>query len=301
MTPPDKRFKPTSKRFQYIDHSLGYKFKTSISYELGKINGRKAVRFYINNQVESTRFISKRINEHNFKLYKVGGQTLHSVRRQREKCLEFIVRDLFKTYGFEVSLKSELGNYYPDMLIKNDTVQIYFELKAYHESYLCGDTEISQVMKYWKEARILSLPSKVGLITSSSLLPSNESFLCNQSSDPVDYVASYYKKLIIPRSQLRSLDDFSRRDIYNHAAKKFKRNYKDGFPQVKAVYLTKNHLKHFPSCLSSIESYDMLLIDSAILSSLLKKEKLFTQASKLKSLREKAQERLIINGKILKS
>lgn len=41
----EKNFKPTSKLIPYIDYSLGYKFKTLISYEFGEINGKKAVLF----------------------------------------------------------------------------------------------------------------------------------------------------------------------------------------------------------------------------------------------------------------
>jgi hypothetical protein len=296
----EKKFTTTSDRFLFFDYSLGYKFKTPIFYEFGKLNGKNAIRFYIHEEVESTRLIHKKVNQSNFKMYRAGGQTLHSVRRQREKCLEYVVRDLFKSYGFKVSLKPRLGIYHPDIMIRKDKVKVYLELKAYHQSYLCGDTEISQVLKYYREVEALDPTAKVGLITSGSLISPEESFLNNQETEPLEYVTSYYKNLIIPRSQMRSLDDSSRRDIYSHAAKKFKKNFKEGFPPVKVKFLSRKQVQTFPDYLSLTEEYDVLLINSNRLMSLLKLAKLSTSVRKLQLLREKGLEHLIINGKILK-
>ncbi|MFX0105218.1 MAG: hypothetical protein ACFE75_06985, partial [Candidatus Hodarchaeota archaeon] len=255
-------FKATSKPIQYIDYSLGYPFKTRISYEFGLYKGKKAVCFFIDGNFESLRIIHRKNPKEQFKIYKFGGQTLHSSRRQREKCLELTTRALFEKYGFKVKLKPKLGPYHPDMLIKKDKLTIYVELKAYHESYLCGDSEIAQVMKYFREIKNLNSHSKIILITSGSLIDSQNSFLQNQKNDPIQYVNSYYKKLIIPRSQIKSIEDFSARDIYKQAAKKFKKNYGNGFPPMKVVFFNKNHIPNFPSCLFSKEKYDVLLLDS---------------------------------------
>jgi hypothetical protein len=292
-------FNPTSKLIPYVDHSLTYKIKTPITYVFGDWKGRHAVRFYINGEVESTRFINKKKSKH-FKLFRAGGQTLRSVRRQREKCLELVVHSLFERYGFKVALSPKLNQYNPDMLIQKESLTCYIELKAFHSSYLCGDKEISQAMKYYREAvKTVSNP-KVILITSGTLIDSQESFLSNPKCDPVQFVSSYYKKLIIPRSQVKNLDDSARRDIYKRAANNFSRNLGEGFPSMKVIFFQRKHIQKFPSCLFSDKAYNVLLIDSNSFLKILKKEKLHKEANKFHLLSEKEQERLIINGKILK-
>lgn len=299
-------FNPTSNKKQYVDYSLGYKFKTLISYELGKVKGKPAIRFYIDGKIESVRGISKKITEKNFKMYKCGGQTLHSVRRQREKCLELIVRAYFEKHGFNVRLKPTLLNYHPDIMIKKDNLIIYIELKAYHESYICGDVEISQAMKYYREiAKIKNnnkgeTNSKVILLTSGALIEYQNSFLGHPHNKPIQYVESYYKKLIIPRSQVKTLDEYSRRDIYKQAALKFKKNYGNGFPQVKVKFLNEIKRQQFPLCLFSNDTPDVLIIDPNNFYKLLRKDNLLKESYKLKLLKEKEMERLVINGKILK-
>jgi len=297
---PEKKFTSISKIFPYADYSLGYKVKTPISYEFGTLNGKRAVQSYINGEIESTRTINKRVSASRFRIYKVGGQTLHSARRQRENCLESIVRDLFTAYGFKVSMKPKLGIYHPDMLLKKDELTIYMELKAYHGSYICGDVEISQAMKYCREVKDLKLDAQVGLITSGSLILLEDSFLNNSNRDPIHYVSEFYNKLIIPHSQLRSLDDKSQRDIYSHAVNKFKKNFKDGFPMINVKFLSRKQVQSFPSCLSLTQKYDVILINYNRLMSLLKLAKLSRSVHKLKVLKEKALENLIINGRILK-
>ena len=189
-----KSFKSTSKLVSHVDYSLGYKFKTLISYEFGLLNGKHAVRFYIDGEIESIRTISKIHTGRNFKLYNSGGQTLHSVRRQREKCLEVIARAFFEKLGFKVKLKPRLGKFHPDILIKKEDLTCFIELKAYHGSYICGDREISQVMKYYREITKLAEKNKdfskmkVILITSGTSIDYQDSFLSHPNTDPIQYV-----------------------------------------------------------------------------------------------------------------
>ena len=162
-------------------------------------------------------------------MYKYGGQTLWSIRRQREKCLELIVKKYFESHGFKVNLKPKLNVYKPDMLIKKESLICYIELKAYYESYICGDAEISQVMKYFREAtyskKSLKLHSKPKfiLITSGSLINFQDSFLTQSNCDPVRYVSLYYKKLLTPRSQIKKQDAFSRRDTITKLQKNLRK------------------------------------------------------------------------------
>ena len=114
------------------------------------------------------------------------------------------------------------------------------------------------------------------------------------------YVSLYYKKLITPRSQIKKQDAFSRRDIYNQASKKFKKNYSNGFPPINVKFLKLNHIQNFPSCLFSNKDYEVLLIGSQAFSKLLKHINLSKEFQKFKLLKEKDIEQLIINGKILK-
>ncbi len=312
MTNPRKKkgikqeFTATSKLIQYNDYSLGYKVKTTISYEFGILKEKHAIRFYIDGDFESIRFINKKVTEENFKMYKSGGQTLWSIRRQREKCLELIVKKYFESYGFKVKLKPKLNIFKPDILIKKENLVCFIELKAYHESYICGDAEISQVMKYFRETtnskKSLKLHSKPKfiLITSGSIINFQDSFLNQKNVDPVQYVSLYYKKLIIPRSKIKKQDDFSKRDIYNQASKKFKTNYSNGFPLINVRFLKMNQTQNFPSCLFSNKDYEVLLIGSHVFSNLLKHINLSREFHKFKLLKEKDIERLIINGKILK-
>lgn len=301
-----QEFKSTSPRLRYIDYSLGYEFKTSIFYEFGQLKGKPAIRFYIDKQIESIRTVSKKITKRNFKMYKSGGQTLKSLRRQREKCLELIVRAYFEKLGFKVRLKPKLLNSNPDMLITKDNLTVYIELKAYHESYICGDAEISQVMKYYREIASMKqgkedkTTTKVILITSGTVIDFQDSFLDHLNNDPRQYVESYYKQLTIPKSQVKSLDDSSRRDIYKQAARKFKKNYANGFPQMKVVFFENKYVQDFLSYLVSNKNYDVLVISSDNFYKLLRKAKLTRESHKFRLLNKKEMERLVINGKILK-
>ncbi len=302
----EKKFNPISKPISYIDYSLGYRFKTLISYQFGYLNKKSAVKFYINGDFESIRPINKKNTDRHFKMHKCGGQTLKSVRRQREKCLELIVKNFFEKLGFKSKLKPKLGIYQPDMLIKKEELTCYIELKAYHNSYICGDTEISQIMKYYREI-VKSIKTdkeqsntKILLITSGSLIDYSESFLSHPNKDPVEHVTSYYKELIIPKSQMKTLEQYSSRDIYKNAAKKFIKNYRSGFPPMSPFFVNKENFSSFTSYLMSTQEYDLLAINSEVFYKLLKKENLMNEAHKFKLLKEKEMERLVIYGKILK-
>ncbi|MFX1522347.1 MAG: hypothetical protein ACFFCC_02460 [Promethearchaeota archaeon] len=77
----------------------------------------------------------------------------------------------------------------------------------------------------------------------------------------------------MPRRRKR-LDENSQRDIYKRATNKFRKNLKGGFPHLKINFLRSKQIQSFPTCLNLTEKYDLVLINSNRLMSLLKLAKL---------------------------
>jgi len=302
-------FLPTSNNIQHVDMSLGYPIPTLISYQFGTLNGHHTIRFYFNGIEESTRISNRKISTAYLKLYKQGGQTLNSVRRQREKCLETIVEHYFKKFGMKVQKRPSLGNFTPDLLIKKGKFACYIELKAFHESYICGDPEITQAMKYFEYLkRSYNLNNrnsnskipKVLLITSGNLKSPEEVFLNNPNIDASQFVSNYYKQKILPRRMITTLDGLTARDIYRQALKKFRKNISYGLSPMKVVFLKEVDIINFPKSLFTGADFDVLLISSENFYQILRNGNMHSLANKFHLLRRKELEKLMINGRILK-
>ena len=303
-------FVPTSDNIQHVETSLGYPIPTLISYQFGKVDGKHAIRFYINGIEEDTRILNRQISPAHFKLYRSGGQTLMSARRQREKCLETIVERYFINFGIKVKKQPLLGDFTPDVLIKKGNHACYIELKAFHESYICGDPEISQAMKYFEYIKqnhasqenkdLNSETQKVILITSGTLKPPEDLFFNNPKMDAYQFISNYYKQKVLPRKKIASLDGLSARDIYRQASKKFKRQLAQGFSPMRVVFFKEVNISYFPKYLFKVTNFDVLIMSSDNFYQILKNANMHSLANKFDLLRRKTLEQLIIDGKLLK-
>jgi hypothetical protein len=295
----DPNFNATSKRIQYIDTSLGYPIKTPIYYQLGEKNGQRCVRYYLNNEFASMRIINKKIKVKPFKLENHDGQNLYNARYQREECLVNIIKNLFEHFEYDIIIEPSLGILNPDIRISKNNVIYYIEVKAFHESYICGDPEISQCLKYYDHARQLD-HAKIILITSGDLINPQDSFLNYPNQEPLEIVEKFYKDRITSRRQANTLDLLSARDIYRQAKKKFKKKYSKNLSTIKVEFLKNRHVAHFPECLTEQKNFEVLLIRASIFRKILYKEKMFKEMNKFDSLRKEPLERLIMNANLLK-
>jgi translation initiation factor 1 (eIF-1/SUI1) len=254
--------------------------------------------------------LNQQISPAHFKLYRSGGQTLMSARRQREKCLETIVERYFNNFGIKVQKQPLLGDFTPDILIKKRNHSCYIELKAFHESYICGDPEISQAMKYFEYIKqnhasqenkdLNSETQKVILITSGTLKSPEDVFFNNPKMDTHQFISNYYKQKVLPRKRITTLDGLSARDIYRQASKKFKKQFANGFSPMRIIFLKEVDISYFPKYLFKVTNFDVLLISSDNFYQILKDANMDSLANKFDLLRRKTLEELIINGKILK-
>ncbi len=302
MLNPTKKgpnFRPTSQRIQYIDNSFGYPIKTSIYYQLGEKNGKPIVCYYINDNFASMRTLDKEIDVKDFKLEDHGGQNLHKARYQREECLVNIIKTLFERFEYDITLEPKLGVFHPDIRINKDNFTCYIEIKAYHESYICGDPEISQCLRYYDQANQLD-QAKVILITSGDLINPQDSFLNYPNQEPLEIVGKFYKKRIISRRQANTLDLFSSRDIYRNAIKKFKKKFSKDLSNIKVQFLKNRHVTKFPKCLNEERYFEVLLIRASIFRKILYKFKMLKEVKKFETLKKEPLERLIMNANLLK-
>ncbi len=289
---------PNSTRVQYVDTSLGYEYPTPIYYELIEKNGKYIVRYYSNDKFMSARVLKKKIDVKNFKPEDHGGQNLFTARYQREENLVNIISSLFKRFNFEVSLNPKLGVYKPDIKLKKDNKIIYVEVKAYHASYICGDPEICQCLRYYNQAKDID-QAKVLLITSGELIVPKDSFLNNPIKNPIELVGDFYKKRVISRTQAKTLDLFSARDIYRQAKKKFEKKFDKDLLSINCVFLKNRHISKFPNCLIEDANFDVLLINATIFKKVLRNLRMYKELSKFKTLRQEPMERLIMNANLL--
>jgi len=292
-------FRPTSRRIRYIDNSFGYPIKTSIYYQLGEKNGKPIVCYYIKDEFASMRTLEKKINVKDFKLENHGGQILHTARYQREECFVNLIKNLFERFEYDITLEPMLGVFHPDIRISKDNFACYIEVKAYHESYICGDPEISQCLRYYDQAKQLD-QAKVILITSGDLINLRDSYLNYPNQKPSEIVGKFYKKLIISKRQANTLDLLSARDIYRQAGRKFNKKFSKSLSNIKLQFLKNRHVAKFPKCLTEEKNFEVLLIRASIFRKILHKFKMFKEINKFDTLRKEPLERLIMNANLLK-
>ena len=76
------------------------------------------------------------------------GHILAYARDEREKILRRVVLDLFHTFNFNLLNLSDINGYTPDLIFDNKDCILIIELKSYHKSVLCAESEAVQIMKY---------------------------------------------------------------------------------------------------------------------------------------------------------
>lgn len=292
--------KSTSKRIQYVDTSLGYPIKTPIYYQLGEKNGKSIVYYYFNDKIASTRILDKMVKVKDFKPEYHGGQNLFNARYQREECLMNIIKSLFEHLEYNIILEPNLGNYTPDMRLSKNNLTYYIEIKAFHESYICGDPEICQSLRYYDQAKQQLEHAKVMLITSGDLIDLRDSFLNNPNQKPLEVVENFYKEKIIPKRKAITLDLLSSRDIYRQAAKRFKKKFSQNLSTIKVQFLKNSCVATFPECLTEEKNFEVLLIRAPIFRKILYKFKMFKEMNIFDTLRKEPLERLIMNAHLLK-
>lgn len=309
----ESEFKPTSKRFTFIDRYQKAYRNTLIQYQHGRVNGKKAMQLFYKGELIATRFKSGKARDTAFDIQAYGGQDIHKAQSQREECLQVIISRLFEKHGCKVEIEPKLGDFTPDMLITRGELEFFIELKAYHRENLCGDVEISQAMKYFEKASRLieehnekltkntaekPVPKTI-LITTADLIKERESYLGHPDETPRKYVKRFYKSYISPRKYVDTMDRFTAKMMYIHAAKKFVKNRKIGFRPMNVVFSHDFLLDEFPAFFFKPEEYDVLLMDAELTYNLLKREGLSTEAHYFKVLREAKLEKLVLNRKVL--
>ncbi|MBA7557762.1 hypothetical protein ES705_50533 [subsurface metagenome] len=192
-----------------------------------------------------------------------------------------------------------LGVYHPDIRISKDNFTCYIEVKAYHESYICGDPEISQCLRYYDQAKQLD-QANVILITSGTLINPQDSYLNYPNQVPSEFVGRFYKNLIISKRQANTLDLLSARDIYRQAGRKFNKKFSKSLSNIKLQFLKNRHIAKFPKCLTDGKNFEVLLIRATIFRKILHKFKMFKEINKFDMLRKEPIERLIMNANLLK-
>ncbi|MHA1150551.1 MAG: hypothetical protein ACTSR8_20215 [Promethearchaeota archaeon] len=306
----EKEFTPTSKRFHFIDrYQKAYK-NTGISYQFGKLNGRKAVQLFYNGDLTATRFKTQkyRSNTKYFDIQAYGGQDMNSAQMQRERTLQVIVQRYFESLGFKVEIEPKLDDFTPDVLITKDNLRYYIELKAYHRHNICGDPEIAQTMKYFEKTHRLieaasennsNLINRSILFTSTDLIAKDDSCLSHPDKDPEKFVKNFYKPRVMHRKYVNTMDKFTAKMMYIHAEKKFKSNSKIGFRDMNVLFPEDVSDEDFPEIFFNTAKYDVLLLDYNLIYQLLTKGKFKTEAHYLKLLRETKLEKLVLNKEIL--
>ncbi|MBD3255428.1 MAG: hypothetical protein GF383_10060 [Candidatus Lokiarchaeota archaeon] len=302
-------FTPTSQKLHYIDpYQTAYK-NTRISYQFGRKDGKKAVRFFFKGKPVTTRVKIKKSQGSSFDIRAYGGQYIYSAQMQREECLQVIITRLFEKLGFNVEIEPKLEQFTPDVLIKKAPYRIYIELKAYHKHNLCGDPEIAQAMKYFemasrieeesKEPASARMPPRVILITSGTLIDKHESVFAHKSQNHLKFVKKFYKKFILPRRLVNSMDKFIGKMMYIHAHKKFKKNVKIGLRKMNIKFPEDYHNFNTKEYILDFSNYDLLILDAHLFYNLLNDENLKQEAHYFRLIRQTRLEKLIINPEIL--
>jgi len=303
-------FEPTSKRFDFIDRYQKAYRNTGISYQFGRVNGKKAIQFFYEGELVATRFKTQKYRDTSFDIAAYGGQDMNSAQNQREECLQTIVKRLFEKYGCKSEFEPNLGNFTPDVIVERDNFKAYIELKAFHKYNICGDPEIAQTMKYFEMASRLVEEGEGGfkpqdkvpraiLLTTGSLLHKNQSCFTQDNKKDYKYVKKFYKKRIAPRRYVDKMDKFTSKMMNIHAHKKFKRNCKIGLREMNVLFPEDIQQNHLLQLFFDTSQYEVLIVNYKMLYELLKRENLTTEAHYLKLIREAKLEKLVLNRDIL--
>jgi len=300
--------KKTSKQIVYRDKCRPW-HKTPVSFEHCRVDGKRAIKYFINGKYVDTKLRKDKNNKNYFTFYPYGGQEVPSAQNQREECLMTIVSRLFKKLGYDVFIEQPLEEFSPDLLIQKNDIRVYIELKAYFETTICGDPEIAQTMKYYEKAQrihqldVLSMETspniKAALITTGKLIHFNQSVFSKENIDNEKHVENFYKNIITTARQAKSLDALSARSIYKQALKKYKRNVKIGFNPMNIKYITKKNMQNVKEILLQPNEFNIIIFPPDRFMEFLLKEGLKEEARKFELIRTTTLEGQLIDRHLL--
>lgn len=298
----------TSKIIPYKDHCRSW-HRTRISYQFAEVNGKKAMKYFIDHKYIDTKLKEDKNNKDYFTFYPYGGQELPAAQFQREECLMKICTHLFEKLGFTIQIEPNLDVLTPDMLIQKDGLDLYIELKAYTRDTIVGDPEITQTMKYFEMAQRLhqlkikkmerSPKIKAILVTTGKLINFNQSVFSKTNAEMEAHVESFYEKFISPRRHAKTLDELSSRSIYVQAVKKLLRNIKIGLNPMNTKFMYKADVSKVKEILFEPNEFEVIAFNADIFGQFLLREGLKKEFEKFELIRDSSLEELIINRHLL--
>ena len=308
MEEKKEKIQTTSKILPYKDHCRSW-HKTRISYQFARMDGKKAMKYFIDKKYIDTKLEEDKNNKDYFTFYPYGGQELPAAQFQREECLMNVCSNLFKKLGFTVQIEPNLDVLTPDMLVQKDDLNLYIELKAYTRDTIVGDPEITQTMKYFEMAQRLyqleikkmerSPNIKAILVTTGKLINFNQSVFSKTNAEMEAHVENFYNKFITPRRQAKTLDQLSSRSIYVQAVKKLIRNIKIGLTPMNTKFMYKKDISKVKDILFEPNEFEVIAFNADIFGQFLKKEGLNKEFKKFELIRDSSLEELIINRHLL--
>lgn len=308
MEEKKEKIQTTSKILPYKDHCRSW-HKTRISYQFARVEGKEAMKYFIDNKYIDTKLKEDTNNKDYFTFYPYGGQELPAAQFQREECLMTICTHLFEKLGFTIQIEPNLDVLTPDMLIQKDGLDLYIELKAYTRDTIVGDPEITQTMKYFEMAQRLhqlkikkmerSPKIKAILVTTGKLINFNQSVFSKTNAEMEAHVQSFYDKFISPRRQAKTLDELSSRSIYVQAVKKLLRNIKIGLNPMNTKFMYKANVSKVKEILFEPNEFEVIAFNADIFHQFLIKEGMTKEAEKFDLIRDSSLEELIINRHLL--
>ncbi|MGV9199763.1 MAG: hypothetical protein ACOC4M_13215 [Promethearchaeia archaeon] len=315
-----KDFEPSSSELVEKNFATNVDW-TNVFYQWGTVRGMKAKKYFIGDNPVGIRIQKPKLPKKPHKKIEINIPLyldIGDAQKTREACLKGVVKHYFRRLGFSVYEEPRLQlSYTPDLFIKRDDVMALIELKAYHKNCICGDAEISQAVKYYETLMQLAdkkygkgthpedFSPKVLLITTGTLIDSENSFFPTDPADPVEFVEQFYHKQINAEKSFDTLDEWNANNIYKDAPEKFEKNLARGFRKVwirssrKTDFTDEPISKELMEELLKDDSFDILLMGADLFQEMLDAPLTHLEDHYFRMIREMSLELLMLESDLL--